>query len=137
MSRKFFAVFFLTLLTACAGTPSSGKLSTAPLVFSDIERIGFGSTPEKQLTETLGKPDQLIHLKQKDLTGYDVWVYLDSSGESPKERLTLLINRQTGIAKSATWIPSANEALSRRAGALTYFGKEGFKKVERGWIAGH
>jgi hypothetical protein len=104
------------------------------LELSSIEQMDFGKISTDEITNLIGKPDQIIPLK-RDLAGNDAWIYIEESGDQKLERLGLLVDHRTGIAQSATWAVREGDLLRQKDTALSHFKGAEFTQRQAGQVA--
>lgn len=101
-----------------------------PLSISKIETINYGATPVDSIAKTLGKPDEVISLKD----GNEIWSYREADSTGYRgQRLNLRIERSSARIISATWVPFPGEALISKEGVLAQFKNANFRKKAAGW----
>lgn len=132
----WFAAFFL--IAGCTA-PATTPAAPSPLrliSIHDLELLRPGSATATQLKSKFGAPNRTLPLKGKD-RAFDIWAYelTDNSGAS--REANFVIERQSGLLFSSSWVPAASDPLAHLDSALQYFNASKFTAKDVGWIANH
>lgn len=127
--RTFLMIIAMLGIMGCA----SAKLR-APLSFSMVESISYGSAKTPDLVRLFGNPDKIIPMDSQTT----IWSYEEiypTLGLS--ERLNISVDIASSRVIGAIWIPHPDESVVKKEGILEHFKNARFSKKPVGWISKH
>jgi hypothetical protein len=126
---KFIAILFL-MSSGCASF--SGASASKEYSLLDVEHLVVGKDTRAELLKKLGEPTKVLYFDGKRITsegGQEVWIYHQLLNTESVQRVSLNVDRKTGVLVSAMWIPFGvdRDNFSNLSSVLAHFEHTKFK----------
>jgi hypothetical protein len=129
------ALVFVGAIGCSSPAPVIGEKQnlSKDITLSDVEGVPIGKTTAKDLRTKFGGPQKVISISTQE----EAWFYGKNLPDGFGEQASFVVDKNTGILMTSTWLPAPSNALSRQEVALSHFKNIKFKVTDVGWIAHH